>query len=365
MPLAPQQKIAVPEPEQPAIGPESDQDVAVPEPEQADIVLESGLTDAVTKPVPIENTPEEKNGLMEKLNDTNASPLEDLNGAAVTAMKNLTEGQARLSTNFLAAVARLDHVFGDERLLEDANTSTMTLGIGVEASRFEGLSLRHKTRARVSLPMTKNRLMLEFNQETEADDIENRAQIRSAYKDTTPDLGLRLNLLKPQTTHLTASAGFRLGSPSQGYGRIRASRTFLIDTETSIYIAQELKYYTVDRWIETSTVRLNRCVFELWVIESLLSLKWREREPGCEPYLMFSLMREHKEKRGIRFDVGASWPETPHTRESRYFLQGTRRRRLGRKWLFGEIRLGVAFPEKEDFAADPFVRVMVEMVLGN
>jgi len=343
---------------------QSESTTALPQPELPGNVLERGPVKSLSQPGQLDD----ESGL-EPIgdipgNDEDENSLsERINGAGVSAMENLGEGQARLSTNFLAAVARMDRIFGDERLFEDANTSTMTLGVGVEVSRFDGLSFKHKTRARISLPRMKDRIMLEFNQETEADDVETRSQIRSAYKDTTPDLGLRLNLLPPETIHLTASAGLRLGSPSQGYGRIRASRLFPLNPLTSIYIAQELKYYSVDRWSEKSTVRLNHCVFDTWVIESLLSLRWQESESGYEPYLMFSFMHEHKEKRAIRFDVGAAWPETPHTRDSRYFLQGTRRRRLGRKWLFGEIRLGVAFPEKENFAADPFVRVMVEMVL--
>lgn len=295
----------------------------------------------------------------------NGSVQNWINGNAASFMGNLAEGQARLSTNFLTAVERLDRVFGDDRLIEDANTSTMTLGVGVEVSRFDGVSFRHKTRARVSLPMTEDRVMLEFNQETEVDDVETSSEIRSAYKDTTPDLGLRLKILEPETVLLTTSAGLRLGSPLQGYGRIRASRMFLIDSWTSLYLAQQLTYYTEDRWSEMSTVRLNRCIFDAWIVEKSLSLKWRERESGCEPHLMFSFMREHKAKRGTRVDIGAAWPETPHTHEAKYFLQGTRRRRLGRKWLFGEIRLGVAFPEKENFKTDPFVRVMVEMVLQD
>lgn len=285
--------------------PESEPKDEVPESEPAEETQESEPTEEVTKEDQIEGMTEEE--------EDDESLATKINGAAVTAMENLTEGQARLSTNFLAAVARLDRIFGDERLLDDAETSTMTLGIGVEVSRFDGLSLKHKTRARISLPLTQNRLMLEFSQETEADDVENRSQIRSAYKDTTPDLGLRLNLLNPERIHLTASAGLRLGSPSQGYGRIRASRMFPLDPLTSIYIAQELKYYTEDRLSETSTVRLNRCVFDIWVIESLLSLRWRESESGCEPYLMFSFMHEHKAKRATRLDVGAAWPRR-HTR---------------------------------------------------
>lgn len=288
-----------------------------------------------------------------------------INGAAVSAVKGLDNAQAGLSTNFLAAVERLDRIFGDERLIEDTDISRMTIGIGVQVSRFDGIAFKHKTQARISLPRTRNRLMLEFNQETEAEDLDTTSEIRSAYRDTTPDFGLRLKMFNREITHITASTGLRLGSTLQGYGRLRASRMFLLDPETSFYIAQNLQYYTEDRWSETSSLRLSQGIFNNWVLESFLSLTWREREPGSEPYLMFSFMHEHKEKRAVRLDVGAAWPETPHTRESRYFVQGTHRRRIGRRWLFGEIRLGVAFPEKEDFAPDPFVRVMVEMTLGK
>lgn len=314
------------------------------------------VADVLPEPVQIDLTTEGKKV---------SSLTPQVNGIAAQAINGFDNVQAGLSTNFLAAVDRLDRIFGDERLIDDTDISRMTLGVGVQVSRFDGITFKHKTQARISLPRTRNRIMLEFSQETEAEDIDKTSQIRSAYKDTTPDFGLRLKLFNREITHITASAGLRLDSPLQGYGRLRASRTFLLNPETSFYVAQKLQYYTEDRWSETSSLRLSQCIFDCWVLESLVSLTWREREPGCEPYLMFSFMHEHKEKRAVRFDVGAAWPETPHTRESRYFVQGTRRRQLGRRWLFGEIRLGVAFPEKEDFAPDPFVRMMVEMTFGK
>ena len=299
------------------------------------------------------------------MGENNGGLATKINGVAAWTVNGLGIAQAGISTNFLAAVARLDRIFGDDRLVEDANTSRVTLGLGVQASRFDGVAFRHETRARLSLPRMQDRLMLELNQLTTADDIETTGEIRSAYEDTRPDLGLRLRLLDPAIAHLTASTGLRLGSSLQMYGRIRASRTFLLAAQTSLYTVQTLQYYTEDRWTETSALRLSHCIFANWVLETAPSLTWREREPGYEPALMVSAMHQHKEKRALRFDVGGEWPETPHTRESRYFVQGTRRWRLGRPWLFGELRLGVAFPEKEGFASDPFVRAMIEMVIGK
>lgn len=286
-------------------------------------------------------------------------------GLAAWTVGSVDAAHANLSTNFLASLDRLDRIFGDERLVDDTDASRMVLGVGVQHARFDGTSFRHETRARISLPRMADRLMVAWNQLTEAEDVEDGSQIRSAYEDTTPDLGLRLRLLDPSIARLTTSAGVRLGSSSQAYGRVRASRSFLLDGNTSLYVAQKVQYYTEDRWSETSTVRLSRCLFEAWILELAPSVTWREREPGCEPFLMVSVLRQHKEKRAVRFDLGGEWPETPHTDASRYFVQGTRRWRLGRPWLFGELRVGVAFPETEGFATDPYVRGMVEMVLGK
>ena len=67
----------------------------------------------------------------------------------------------------------------------------------------------------------------------------------------------------------------------------------------------------------------------------------------------------------IRFDVGANWPNTPHTRQARYYLQGMQRWRLGRPWLHADLTLGIGFPQEHDFRLDPFARLLIEMTIGS
>lgn len=295
-----------------------------------------------------------------------AAPARELNGRATEWAAGLLQPvQSLLSSNFVAAVDRLDRTFGDDRLIEDAATSRLLLGVGVRTSRSDGGSFEHRTRASVALPRMRHRAVLLWDQLTESEDPADRDRILDAYEDTKPDLELRLHLLEPTTTRLSAGAGVRLGSGAQAYGRLRGSAEYALGRDTGLYVAQTLRHFSEDGTKTTSEARLTWSALRRWVLRAHPRVDWAEEEPGYKPMLTFSALRYVGRVQAVRFDVGGAWPETPHTRESRYHVQCTQRWLLGREWLLGELATGVAFPERESFRADPYVGVMVEIVFGN
>lgn len=286
-------------------------------------------------------------------------------GITAWADEQLDPLQAGLSTNFLAAVAWFDRMFGDNRLVDDADDSRMTLAVGVKVSRFEGASFEHRTRATLGLPHLRDRLLLVWDQLTETGDIDDATQVLSAYENSAPDLGLRIYATKPNSSRLSLGAGLRLGSESQAYGRLRGSRTLSLWEGTELYLSQTLQYYSENQWSAIANTRLSWACGNRWILQANPRLTWREIEDGHEPLLMLSAMRMIGRMQAFRLDVGGSWPNTPHSRETRYFVQGAERWRLGRDWLFGDLAVGVGFPQTERFEPDPYVRAMVEVVLGK
>jgi hypothetical protein len=132
-----------------------------------------------------------------------------------------------------------------------------------------------------------------------------------------------------------------------------------------LYAAQTFKYYSVDHARAKTEARVIWTGPRKWFLHLNPSAEWREREPGCEPALSLSAFRQVGRVQAIRFNAGGTWPEFPHAHDTRYYLECTQRWRLGREWLLGELSTGVGFPERESFRPDPFVGVMLEVILGN
>jgi len=276
-----------------------------------------------------------------------------------------TPTQSMISSNFVAFAERCDRMFGDERLIEEADVSRLIIGVGVRTSRFNGQGFQSRSRASLALPRTRNRVAFFWDHMTEGDDITDRHDISEAYEKSNPDAELRIQLMEAERFWLTAGGGVRLGSGAQPYLRLRGSRNFSLGEESSFYIAQTARYFSLDRAMTTSEMRLTWIVSNDWLMRVRPALDWAEKKPGYEPSLTLSAWRGLGRQRALRFDLGANWPATPHCRESLYYLQATLRRELRHDWLLGELQAGVAFPETESFRPDPYVGIMFELMFGD
>ncbi len=272
--------------------------------------------------------------------------------------------RASLTESFLGITDRLDRWFGQDRLVDEQAQSRLLLSTWLQQSRFGGTVLRARARAHGMLPRTRRRLALILDQESTIEDPARARQVVDAFEESRPDVGLRAWLMRSVRSLLTLDAGVRGTSPLQAFARLRASRTLVAGPETELRLQQTVAVFSADRWVGATELRWRGRGPGRWLGEILTLGTWREAQPGVEPALVLSLMRETAGEGALRLDAGGVWPEVPHCRSAEYFVRGARRARLGRPWLFGELRLGVGFPQDRDYAPDPSVAILLEMALG-
>ncbi len=271
---------------------------------------------------------------------------------------------AALSGRIVSTVDRVDRFFGDDRLLEDNRDTTIRIGLGPSWNEADGLSLKTRFNARLSLPRLEQKLQLIADNFTDADDPLHGSSVGQSIRDSSPDAGVRYVVKDEGPVRFTGDAGLRLGSDPQVFGKMRARLVVPFDP-WEMRLSQTVQWYSHDGFGETTELRWSRLMSRGWIFQSGTRLAWREDRNGVTPSQFLTWQRAAGTTWGHRISIDAEWPETPHTTEAAYVLSYGYRRLIHRNWLFLEVVPGVDFSEVRDYEINPRIAVLFEVLLGE
>ncbi|HMO50168.1 MAG TPA: hypothetical protein PKE26_05555 [Kiritimatiellia bacterium] len=272
---------------------------------------------------------------------------------------------ASWSSNVVGAANYIDNFFGDKRLEEESDGTRLKLSLGFRLKEQEDPKLIHRANLRLSLPRINKRLQLVYEDLVESDDPNRPRDVLNDIGSSDPDAAIRYSIRERRRSKLDGDAGIRFGSPNQVFLRLRGTRRMKVTDRTDLRLTESVRWFSADGWVSTSEVQINRRMGWDWLFRSSSELEWAEEESGVRPSQTFSVFKTFSRRRALRFDIGGSWPETPNTREAKYFLSVAHRRLLHSNWLFFEVQPGVEFPQLDDYDPALFISVKLEMVLGK
>lgn len=272
----------------------------------------------------------------------------------------------RWSSNVVGVAAYVDRFFGD-RSSDEVDTKTqLKLKVGVQFKEATKPDFIHKASLKLSLPSLNERLQLVvediFDPDEPLDEIE-RDVLSTDSSDT--DAALRYNLWDELDIKLDADLGVRFGSPSQAYLRLRASRDFEITRKLELRLIQSVRWFTSDGFVSETEMQWNKRMGWDWLFRSSSELEWREDRPGVRPTQIFSLFKTFSRHRGIRMDVGATWPESPKPVDRLYYTTVSFRKRIHSDWLYMELKPGVQFFEPLDYDPQYTFAIQFEVIMGS
>jgi len=270
----------------------------------------------------------------------------------------------RTSDGIIQAVDRLDRLFGDERLNEENLRTRLTLGLGLEHSGRDGMSLLSETRMRISLPRLEERLQIVLDDAFEVDQPDDGQAIADAVRDVKPDAGLRYVLARKKNLRISTDMGVRLSEPVQWFARTRWSLRYVLES-WDLRLTETVLWFTKDGWRGISDVNFSRPLPSNWQFRSSSRMTIEEIREGVAPAQTFSMTWQPSKRHAWRLYLAGAWPETPHTRTANYSTGIVFRRRIHRDWLFLELFPSVEFPQEYDYELNTFIGFKFEVIFSS
>ena len=271
---------------------------------------------------------------------------------------------AALCGRIVSTVDQVDRFFGDDRVLEDSEGTTIRAGIGVDWNQADGPSVKTRFNARLDLPRVEQRLQLIADNFTETEDSLESSQVRESLRESRPDAGIRYVVKDEGPIRFSGDAGLRFGGSPQVFGKLRA-RLIAPFAPWEMRLTETVQWYSADGFGETTEIRWSRLLSRDWLFQSGSRLAWRQDRDGVTPSQTFAWQRVVGDTWGHRIAIDAEWPEVPSTTEASYVLSYGYRRLIYRDWLFIEVVPGVDFNQARHYEANPRLAVLFEILLGD
>ncbi len=285
--------------------------------------------------------------------------------ASLTHSNQWNKWHATLCSNVVQMATRMDNFFADDRLNEEGNDTRVNLSLGIRLKEGEDAKAINRLNVRLSLPNLSRRIQLVLEDMVESDDPNRPRGVLDDIANSRPDAAIRYTVKTRRKTRVSGDAGVRLGSSDQVFLRLRANRDFDVAENYQIRLTESVRWYSVDGWISSSQIQVNHWVGSAWLFRSATDLDWEEYAHGVTPSQTFSAFRTFSRRRALRLDIGGTWPESPNTREARYFTTITHRRLVHSNWLFMQVAPGVEFPEQHGYDPKFYVSIQFDMIIGN
>ena len=266
----------------------------------------------------------------------------------------------------LETANRVDGFFSNAQAGEADQQTRLRAFIRVRYDGNEGTKLSPGVRARISLPMTENRLKLilgDDEDESRLNDLDDnqqnislqiRGKRENALKQVCFDLGIR-----------------RRDGKYQPYVRARHSKAFTTGGPWLPRLTNSFYYFTKSKFEYRGQADFDRVIGQDFFFRPTTVVRWYENNSSecndgwcLDQY--FSLYEKLRRSRSeaIAYDLEIYLRDKPEFDVFDAVLKARYRRMTKKKWLFWEIEPGVHFPSDHDHDATFRFTVRLEGIFG-
>jgi len=263
---------------------------------------------------------------------------------------------------------------GNIDTIQDTNKSYLKVYLGVGVSKFEDVDVKPSVRFRLDLPITKKKLRLIIESDTEQErSIEERklSELPSTAQETIEDEGVVYASFRYLfQSHLWQRLSFDWGVKARIYpdlfARARAVRAWALTDYWDMHFSQELFWFE-SRGLGTHTqFDFDRKVSDIFLFRKTSAIDWRERIETYSLLEQVSFFHNISDARAVQYAIGFTGEHRKRYSEvTNYFVKASYRRRLYKDWLFYELTPGLEFPRESGYKNNPFVVFRVEVLFSD
>ena len=287
------------------------------------------------------------------------------------SLKWMDEKQKKWSGDVVDIGAYIDGFMGDIDTLKDTNKSYVRVYFDFDGSKNDSIGIKPKIRFSLDLPIAKKKLRLVVESDPDESIQErNLAQLPSTVQSESEGLYASFRYLfdSEKWQRLSFDWGVKARLPPDPFARSRAVRRWELSDYWDMHYSQEVFWFEskglgsytqfdFDRYFDSN---------DDFFLRVTNVLDWNERREQFDLLEQLSLYQDVSDKRAVQYAVGfTGLNRESHSVITNFFTRATYRRRLYKDWLFYELTPGVEFPRDEDFKANPFISLRLEILFSE
>lgn len=301
--------------------------------------------------------------------DSPAAEAEQQPGFVQRSIAGALAGRDMVGRSWVGFSREVDNFFaGDVRVIDD-NKSYLRLSMEatfLEAGEHES---DVRVKARVDLPNTKQRFRLIFESDDRTDDtLEERVRPVATGERVNNDQSLAgLELLTQLTAgwEASTSAGVRLSSGFNPYGRAKLERDFNWGQYWVGNFEQKVQYFDDSGWRESTELEFVRPIDDATYFNTYTEAEYRDEDNRFEFVQILALNHQLDERSSVSYRTGVFGASQPNPRTTGYFVGLSYRKSVHEDWVFLSITPELFYPRSEGWSVEPSINFELEMYFAD
>jgi hypothetical protein len=269
----------------------------------------------------------------------------------------LDRGQDRLGWSVCRATLWFDGLFGDERAVEERDTTYGYVQPRFEWSEHDGFDPKVRLRAKFNLPVADRRFNALLGR-TEADDDDlprdpsretGAEQLPESFRDADDEwlVGLGYSPVRGSRRRLDFDAGIKVRDPPDLFVQGRHRRHWFLSERDLIRLRQTVFWRNDDGAGTSVNLDLERVLRSPYVARWRSGGTYAQELQGVEWFHELTLFQRLGEKTALAYALGADGATDAEVPVRKYSAEVIYRRSILRPWLYVELRPGIDWRRRE------------------
>jgi len=274
-----------------------------------------------------------------------------------------------LSERIVAYTKKVDEFFGDERHFQESNKSVIQLGLNGGRASGGGRSVGMDFKAKLDFPAAQKRFqfVLEVSPEKKAAEEVNKDKPVATQETAKPEqyaASVRFEKVEESRWHYSLDTGAQFQFPLDPFVRSRGSYALQFE-EWRAKLSETLFWFSTIGVGATTQLDMERVLREPLLFRATSTATCMESPQNCDLRQDFSFFNTLDERTILFYQASVIGISNPRQEVTAYALLMRYRYRLHKDWVFFEITPQLTFPKIDDFKANAFLLLRLEMLLGE
>ncbi|MBL4583389.1 MAG: hypothetical protein JKX83_02120 [Pseudomonadales bacterium] len=311
--------------------------------------------ETATEPTPAEVEPTPSSSLLERSFIFFEPDLDWLS----TSQESLTIGVENTARS-------IDHFFAGEESLEERNRSFLRLRMQPGFRKNHDNEFDIGVKFRVDLPLTKKRLRLVIGSDLDQEQLGSEVTKPGLSKFQPEEDGSISAAIKTEnrvtaTWRVSGKAGLKLKFPLDPFIRSTVWRRWAINEDSSIPLRLRVTQFLKRGTIANFSFNYEKIISEDYFFRFSNGSEWREEIDKMQVTHVVQLVRRLAQHHVLEYNIGIFEQSRHHTLLTDVYAELDYRTRLHKDWLYLDIIPGIAAHRLDDFEAEPYLLIRIEM----
>jgi len=290
---------------------------------------------------------------------------EQLISTFATVISRFDDTHTSISSGLESSVTSMDNFFSDDKSLHEATESYMRIALDVVQKEYGGTGFAGDLKLKADMPRTKKKLKLLIETDAQRGSRDNLNDIPSdVVQQRDFFIALERKIGGQRVWDIRPALGIKVRFPLDTFARVRSYRYIDLDPWL-LRASNTFDWFDSRGFGANGALEFDRAVSKNFLFRVSTSLNWREEEMFRRFDQGFSLFQTIDADQNLAYQISGFADDEYDWRANSYYIQARYRKRLYKKWMFGEIIPQWTFLKQTGFHSEPSLTMRLEMVFGE